>query len=68
MLMFAYKVGGWVWQNAYVITRITKKRFPEKGQIDLAIFEVYIVTNLTTFLISIKKVQFTISISFIKSQ
>ena len=25
MLMFAYKVGGWVWQNAYVITKITKK-------------------------------------------
>ena len=28
MLMFAYKVGGWIWQNAYVITRIAKK---EKG-------------------------------------
>ena len=26
MLMFAYKVGGWVWQNAYVVTRIAKKR------------------------------------------
>ena len=25
MLTFAYKVGGWVWQNAYVIIRITKK-------------------------------------------
>ena len=25
MLTFAYKVGGWVWQNAYVITKITKK-------------------------------------------
>ena len=22
MLMFAYKVGGWVWQNTYVIIRI----------------------------------------------
>ena len=25
MLMFAYMVGGWVWQNAYVINRIIKK-------------------------------------------
>ena len=25
MLMFAYKVGGLVWQNTYVITKITKK-------------------------------------------
>ena len=25
MLMLAYKVGGWVWKNAYVITRITEK-------------------------------------------
>ena len=25
MLTFAYKVVGWVWQNAYVITRFTKK-------------------------------------------
>ena len=29
MPMFAYKVGGWVWQNAYVITRITKKDLGE---------------------------------------
>ena len=25
MLTFAYKVGGWVWQNAYVIIRISLK-------------------------------------------
>ena len=36
MLTFAYKVGGWVWQNAYVIIRITKKDlFSEKDQSEL---------------------------------
>ena len=55
MITIAYKVGGWVWRNAYVIIRITKNEIPEKDQIDLAIFEVQIVTNLTTFLISIKR-------------
>ena len=32
MLTFAYKVAGWVWQNAYVILRFP--RFPENDQID----------------------------------
>ena len=41
MLMFAYKVGGWVWQNAYVITRITKKDQMDLGERlhEFALFE-----------------------------
>ena len=31
-LTFAYKVGKWVWQNAYVITRITKKDQMDLGE------------------------------------
>ena len=33
MLTFPYKVGGWVWQNAYVIKRLA--HFLRKYQIDL---------------------------------
>ena len=47
MLTFAYKVGGWVWPNAYVTIRITN--FLKKYLIDLreslpefALFEIYI--------------------------
>ena len=32
MLTFAYQVDGWVWQNTYVITRITKKDQMDLGE------------------------------------
>ena len=40
MLMFAYKVGGWVFQNAYVIIRITEKDGIHLGERLLLDFEV----------------------------
>ena len=42
MLTFAYKVGGWVWQNAYVITRITKEGQMDSGE-NLTTYDIYLI-------------------------
>ena len=39
MLMLAYKLGGWVCQNTYVIIRITEKDQIDRGERLLLDFE-----------------------------